>query len=50
MKMMKKFCNMHDPKNDAKNDKKVVEWCSKQCDKCGLCEGVLKITHEYEIK
>jgi hypothetical protein len=25
MKMMKKFCNMHDPKNDAKNDKKVVE-------------------------
>ncbi len=25
MKMMKKFCKMHDPKSDARKDKKVVE-------------------------
>lgn len=50
MKMMKQFCKMHDPKNDARKDKKVAKWCSEQCNNVEYVKLSFENKHEYEIK
>jgi hypothetical protein len=47
--MMKKFCKMHDPKSDVRKDKKVVEWCSKQCHNVDCVKLSFENKHKYEI-
>jgi hypothetical protein len=41
---------MHDPKSDARKDKKVVEWWSKQCDNVDYVKLSFENKNEYEIK
>ncbi len=49
MKIMKKFCKMHDPKSNARKDE-VAKWCNKQCDNVECVKLGFENKHEYEIK